>query len=299
MTKHYFGMGKELKALSMLIFVVVFIDMYTDELQIGGIHILVLGLMCMMFKFLVSRQYMYVGMVYAVIVMLYPHMIGLVPLFLLRMRFKAMIVAACALVVLLFLPVIFVGWETLIGYLAEWKMSIVNQHIDLLHEKNTIHYIITEFFFDPFGYEGTESLIAFNVVAVGLGILALAITNIRLKRRYFSLMFFEVFLFLAIIPNMVHGTSGQFILSMPIIWFLLLSCFQKFEGKLIVITVAALIMVPWLFTSTDFVGFKMKALIDESGLLGLANLVFLVLATYVFITRRNMVVKKFSKSSWK
>jgi hypothetical protein len=299
MTKHYFGMGKEQKALVLFVFVMIFIDQFADQLQVGGVHLITLALLCLMFKYLVSRQYLQVGVIYAVLLLIYPHLLALVPLFLLRKRFMALGTAAVSVVVLAFLPIVFVGFNTLMGYLSDWKGAILSQHVDLLEQKNTMHYIISEFFFDPFGYEGTEALILFDVFVVAMGILAIVVTNIRLKRKYFSLMYFEVFLIVALIPNLIHGESGQFILSMPLVWLLLLSLFQKIEAKLVVITIGAIMMVPWLFTSSDFVGFKMKALIDEGGLLGLANLVFVGLAVYVFVVRRGMVVKKNQKSVWK
>lgn len=299
MTKHYFGVKKEAKALLFFVFSIIFIQQLSDQLQAGGIHLIVLALTCLMFRFLVSRQYIHVGVTYGLIIMMYPHLIALAPFFLLRKRFKAIGVAALSAMAFMVLPIVFVGWGTLSGYLIDWKMAIMGQHVDLLAQKNTMHYIISEFFMDPFGYEGTEGLIIFNIVALTAGLLLLGYTNSRLKRRYFSLMFFEVFLIVAIIPNLIHGEKGQFIMSMPVLWFLLVSLFQRFEGKLIVITIGAMLIVPWLFTSSDFVGFKMKALIDEGGLLGLANMVFVGLATYVFVTRRDILVIKNKKSAWK
>jgi len=95
--------------------------------------------------------------------------------------------------------------------------------------------------------------------------------------------FTELFVLVALIPNLAHTDTEHFMWSWPLIAYSVLSLIQMDASRRWMPgTLLFLAFIPYCLNSPDIVGKSVRFLFDEGGMLGLANLVIIGVSIYLY-----------------
>lgn len=242
------------------------------ELLLGNVNWLLLVVLLLAF-FRMERQPYLSGVLFAFALAFKPHFAVLIPWFFLRQQFAVLIAALSALLVLFFLPAAGWGMEHNLDLLHEWLNAMRAHNQALADSPNTLYGVPSRWF----GIEGSWLvLMTLSIVAVALGVWILMNwyreSLGRLKPRHN--LFLEYALILAIIPNLVHTDTEHFMWTFPLLtlFFMLLPALAM-KWRVLLLAVWALCVIPYTIATPDLWGADGARWLEQSGVLGWANVV--------------------------
>ena len=245
---------------------------FSRELLLGNVNWLLLVLLLFAF-FRMERQPYLSGVLFAFALAFKPHFAVLIPWFLLRQQFAVLIAAASTLLVLFFLPAAGWGMTHNLDLLHEWLDAMRAHNQALADSPNTLYGVPSRWF----GIEGRWLvLVTLAIVAVALGVWILMNwyreSLGRLKPRHN--LFLEYALILAIIPNLVHTDTEHFMWTFPLIalFFMLLPAIAT-RWKWLLGAVWLVCVIPYTLATPDLWGADGSRWLEQSGVLGWANVV--------------------------
>ncbi|MCC6600091.1 MAG: DUF2029 domain-containing protein [Crocinitomicaceae bacterium] len=266
-----------------LLFITLFLaDHFERELHIGNVNVFLLILSFLVFLLMTERKILIAGILYGFILLYKPHFIILFPYFFWRREYKLIVSAMLFFGVGLLLPALLKGWYQNMELLGQWIEAMRAHNVRLDQSPNTIYGIYNRFILSPLNFESSAVVIIVLLAVTALLIVWMLVYNHRNlpKEKY---RFTEYFTLIALIPNLTHTDTEHFMWTWPLIALsVLILLNEKIRGKNIFIAMLILAFVPYCVNSPDIVGRRMMLLFDESGLLGLANLIIIAVALSLF-----------------
>jgi hypothetical protein len=220
---------------------------------------------------------------------------------LLAMIFWSLMVVLKPIMILVFIPMLFWGFVKEVGYLIAfglvyfivpsfffgwndnlvlWKdwLQAISAHGEYLKSPHSLQYLIKTYVGIPHSWWPSF---------LGLVVLVTIMLVERIKQRLsFKSFFVWSVLFMAFIPNFFITDTQHFLLSIPLIMYLLYSCIQT--NKLVYWLLFGLGMACFSFDSMDLWGRTLSTLIYEKGVLGIGNLIFIVSTLYVWSKQKSV-----------
>lgn len=242
------------------------------ELHMGNVNLLLLGLLVLSLYF-DSRKHIFLACLsLSLMLVLKPIMIlALFPLLLFR-RWKEIGILAVLGVLYFCLPILHLGPSNNWTLWSNWFAAIA-AHGDYIVSENTLRYYSALFF--GIQSDWLPSLTVFTVLA---GSAAFFIFG-KYPTRGGS-YFFWVLCFTAFVPNFFVTDTEHFLLSMPLICYLLYQLSE--QGKALPWALFILGFIPFSLNSNDLWGRTISdEIFDYYGLMGLANMLFIGLAIYL------------------
>jgi len=256
-------------------------DHFERELHLGNVNVFLLIAAFLLHELIRKQKLAGAGLLYAAMLLVKPHFAILLPYFIWKGQWRLVRAMGAGLIAGLCLPAIVSGWNGNIQLHQEWITAIQDHNTRLSESPNTIYGIINAWVLSPLGMHADSAL-----VIVGLACTALAFLWILLKNKNGEpdqSRFFEFFILIALIPNLTHTDTEHFMWTWPLIAFVWMTIFyRQFANKRLVILLLVLAFIPYTINSPDLVGKKVMRLFDEGGLLGMANLLILGVALYLF-----------------
>ncbi|NQX92152.1 MAG: DUF2029 domain-containing protein [Flavobacteriales bacterium] len=227
------------------------------------------------------------GALFGIILLFKPHFVFLIPWFVLRGYWKVLFASFFAIAMGLLFPAVFIGWETNIKWIGEWFGAMQMHNMNLWESANTVYHFLDSLTFKTIN---GQLLIAIGLVLASSLILVMLIRNKRAERDIsqlkYSNEFFEYFLILAFIPNLVHTDTEHFLWSFPIIiifafWIMKNPTWWKW-----ILFVGA--MIPFTLATPDIWGREGAEWIIKSGTIGVANLLMIAVAIMQHIRNKSL-----------
>lgn len=251
-------------------------DHLIRELHLGNINLLLLLLFMGVWHMDGGKKYWSSGICLGLGWISKPHFLILLPFFVLMGRWKTLLSALLALVVLVAIPAFFVGWSSNFKLFSDWILSMQAHNEVLVQSPNTIYGLIYQVGNHLLKLQFGNLLVLFTLGLVAAGILLLFI---HAKRQNKALTFIY-FLLIALIPNLTHTDTEHFLWSFPLIVYLVANLLkEKAKWRWVMV---ALCSIPYSLNTPDLWGKTFSLIMDQGGI-GLANLIFIAMATGVFV----------------
>lgn len=259
-----------------LVFVCVAIHL-TRELHLGNINLILLLLFNLGLRSLLKGKDGDLAAWWSLMLILKPIMILVVLPLLLHRKWKAVGIMAAFGACFFVFPALSVGWN---GNLVLWQdwFKAISAHGDYLTSFNALG-TLTKI------YTGLSA--SWLVPLLCLFVLVVLMVRERMQRGVSvqDAMVWSV-IFSAFIPNFFVTDTEHFLLSAPLIWFLLSAL--RNSGKWYHWTGFFVGMLCFSFNSMDLLGRSLSDFLYDKGFLGIGNLVFLV----TFLAVRQSVLQK-------
>jgi hypothetical protein len=252
------------------------------ELFLGNVNWFLLLLTLATF-FSLEKHPIRSGILLGVVLAFKPHFVVLLPWYVLRRRWKELSVALATLTVLFFAPAVFIGWDANTALLAEWGNTMLGHNAGLAESPNTLYGVPAR----VFGLTGSWPVIV-TILVVALLILAFVLRNYWFEATRNAAapvnLFAEYALIMALIPNLVHTDTEHFMWSFPLLAVLV---FQLFSSALptgkrsVAVALLILAAIPYTSATPDLWGVEGSRFLEQSGVLGWANVVIVALALWL------------------
>jgi len=248
------------------------------EFHMGNVNLLLLFFFCAGLFSLQKKKDVQVAIFWSIMIVLKPIVIlAFIPLLFFH-KWKVIFTMGGIGLIFLVLPVLYSGFAGTQELWANW-LGAISLHGELITSENSLTYLSERFI----GLHSTWGASLF-VLTVLIGLLVW----IKLKFNSISLVEWVV-VFFAFCPNFFVTDTEHFLLSLPLIMLLIkhLIVANKLEYWLIF----ACAVFFFSLNINDLLGHAISNIIDENGLLGIANMTFIFL---FLIVRINTSKKKLS-----
>jgi hypothetical protein len=256
---------------------------FSRELLLGNVNWLLFLAVFAAFT-LLEKKPLIAGLLIGAVLLFKPHFIVIVPWLALRKEFRVLAYTALVMLVLLLVPAPFSGWGWNLELISEWLGAMQAHNTSLVASPNTIYA--------PFGGFVSDTIVVLGLLGmIGLAVLAMMLNHFKKEKSNADLKpanrFLEFSVILALIPNLVHTDTEHFMWTAPLIALAAIYWFQsKGLEKALVGIVWLLCLIPYTLATPDVWGKDMASWLQESGVLGLSNLVFIGLGIYSFYKPR-------------
>lgn len=305
-SKYMFN-NKEEKRHNLLLFLILLPllpHIYT-ELHLGNINTLLLLIFISSLYLLLSGKEVFAGILMAIGILIKPHFVVFLALIIFRKKIKCATVSIASIVAALLLPSIFIGINENILILQQWVHVMISHNNSLISGQDTIYswlYISIVQFIFPEVISSDKLFFLIVIFIIATSFLAMLIFHVKkesvsanteeLKTRNFI---FEYFLLLAIIPSITKTDSEHFLLSIPIISFLISFLFRM-KGNMY--EKIAIIFALFLFGMNirELMGRSFSSWLTVNGILGLANILIILLCVIIYSRWNKLTTMSLCKS---
>ena len=289
-SKHYLIM--------LFIITIAFIQHIYFELHLGNINILLLLLSLLALQLLVKDKEWAAGLLLASAILIKPHFLILIPLFLLRKRFAAVAFCLGGIAAGLIIPSLYTGFGGNIQMLQQWKETMLIHNQNPVNGQDTIYSWVYRLLGISMEKEGQLILILSVLAVVALLVFALFLYH---QRKEASKDFspgtenknsvFEYLLLVALIPNLTVTDSEHFLFSVPLITWLINYIFIRKPGYLVTIIIC-IILLMYGGNLRELIGTPASRWMTETGILGLGNILLIGVSIYVMIFQPGKELKE-------
>jgi len=278
-----------------LIFLPLIPNIYT-ELHLGNINIILLFVFILALLKILSEKYWQAALLIAIGILVKPHFIIFLPLLLIRKQYKCALTIVLFLILGILIPSVFSGFQSNIQMHKDWLITMQSHNNSLINGQNTIfswlyRSVVQYIFPETINHDKLFGVIVLALIALVILWLLLKhfknekahLENSGLIRKNFI---FEYFLLLALIPNITVTDSEHFLLSIPLIAFIVYNLFEGTMSKAFKL-VSVLFLVMYGLNIHELVGKSLSSWLTETGILGLANIFIISLCIYL-----NLIFRK-------
>jgi hypothetical protein len=268
--EEYLGVIKKQFLFLFLAFLVIVIHV-TRELHLGNVNLILLFLFVIGAYFISKNNFVLSSLFWAVMIVLKPIMILIcIPMLFFGKWKQILYLIAFGTLSFLF-PLIVFGWTKNIHLWIDW-FSALSAHGEYLTSPQSLQYLVHTYF-------GVKPSWLYSFLGLGLLISFLYINMKGKEVNNLNYMFFLA-LFMAFIPNFFVTDSQHFLLSIPLVMFLIYRAFQTRNWKYWMLFSVGMLL--FSFDSSDLWGKDLSRWFTQIGILGLGNLVFIVSSQYVW-----------------
>lgn len=250
---------------------------FSRELLLGNVNwLLLLAVMAAFFS--LDRHRWLPGLLIGLVLVFKPHFAVLLPWLVLRSRWRDFGVTILTVIVALFLPAAGWGWTYNTELLREWLATMQMHNQSLAESPNTFYGVPARLL----GWEGSWPIVL-TLALVAMGILAFVLRHVwreatanASKTRH---MLLEFAVIMALIPNLVHTDTEHFMWTLPLVMVLAIH-FPRLGRlpKVFVGLLWLLCLIPYTLATPDLWGADGSRWLEQSGVLGWANAVLVILA---------------------
>jgi hypothetical protein len=289
-----------------LIFLPLIPNIYT-ELHLGNINSALLLIFIIALLYLMKGKDLKAGLLLALGILIKPHFLIFLPFLLFRKKFNCFIYTVIGIIAGLLLPSLFIGMGHNVELHKQWLTTMQIHNNSLISGQDTLFSWLYRgvghfFFIDTLQYDKIFGMLVLAIIA--FVILALLIIDLKKENSDKSMQdnktknfIFEYFILLAIIPNITVTDSEHFLLSIPLIAFIVIYLFKKSENLIFKIFAIILLFI-YGMNMREVVGKNISAYFTEYGILGLANILIIIFCIIVHIKQikiANRISKQITK----
>lgn len=283
---HLSGNANDTTSLPWLLLVTLFLaDHFERELHLGNVNLFLLFLGWFIYQSISDKKQGLAGLLFGILLLFKPHFLLLMPLLVWRKQWVAAAFSLLAFGVGLLVPVVWKGWSGNADWLAQWMHTIGEHNVHLYESPNTVYGITTRFILEPLGISSGNWIIALWLVIIGGGYLWWFLWK-KSTQEWFG----PFFVLVALIPNLVHTDTEHFMWSLPLIGYFFYQALLGSGVKKWMWGAMILAFIPYTVNSPDLVGRNFEQLVDEGGLLGVANLI--VIVVFAALWREQQLCRK-------
>ncbi|MDD2965362.1 MAG: glycosyltransferase family 87 protein [Bacteroidales bacterium] len=268
------------------------------ELHLGNINSILLLMVVSSIYALRTKQNTLAGVLLGIALLVKPHFLLLYPILFLRKKYQAFVVSVFVVIVGLFLPSVFLGWNYNLELLQSWMHTMAVHNQNPLNGFDTVYSLLHRFLLVFFNFNPSWWFVPITFLLVMVAAVSLFFCNrFLLKTSALQLsetdFYFEFFVFLALIPNLTVTDFEHFMFSMPLIVYLIYK-WKSNELNLIAKVVVVAGFLLYGGNIRELVGKDVSLWMTSHGMLGLGNLIVVAVSVCSFCRRRSLEIKSLS-----
>lgn len=186
------------------------------------------------------------------------------------------------------LPALILGLSKDIELHKQWSAAMLT-HADSFPTPNTIEALIRYYVSSSISGNFQYLVILFLLVFYVLFTYLNRMHNKNDEKANSSSFIMEWFVLIALMPSIFKTDTEHFLMSLPIILFILIYLFQKQNAFLTTLFVVLIIF--YVGNSSDLLGRNLSQKIYTMGLLGISNILLTAMAIYIY-ARKIMPIRK-------
>lgn len=248
------------------------------ELHLGNVNMIIVLLLSCGIYFTLNSKHLLAGFCIALALLIKPYLLVVVVPLLFHKKLKTIFFIVLSALVMLLLPLVFVGFSKWFELNIAWAQSML-EHSSYLNSNHNFTSLIKYYFFAALP---NSSHLYFLVLVVVVYTLIFFSTlknkmhkNSELENTYLMISYFTL---LALLPNILITDTEHFLFCLPLILFLL-HYFTLHKKSLLLFFFIPLIVF-YGGNSSDLFGSKLSNKFEEMGLLGIANFMLILLTIY-------------------
>lgn len=236
------------------------------EFHMGNVNLILLGFFTIGLYFINSKSIWGTVICWSLMIILKPIMIlSLIPLIFFKKWILIFAVGTAGIFFFLF-PVIHLGWNGNLSIWTGWYQSVA-EHGDYIVSSNSLKYLSNY-------YLGTQS--EWIPSLAGLTLLTGVMYFSYFKQHSSPVKLSDwIIIFTAFIPNFFVTDTQHFLLSVPLIIFLLLELSQR--KSIFPWIIFGLGFILFSLNSNDLLGKELVSYLSDHGSVGIGNMIFILL----------------------
>ena len=252
------------------------------ELHLGNTNVLLLFVIISAVLNILHNKLISAAVLFSIAIIFKPYFILIIIPLLIYKEFKLIMHLVFYLILSAIIVLIVSGVDKSIFLYKEWIKAMM-EHGNYLVSKQTISSIIETFT----NYQ--NHLISITIIAVSIIIYIVFILNRsqpqKLETSYLNTnnqkikLGMDIFLLISLLPNILITDTEHFLFSIPIITYL--TTYLKFHKDSYILMLFIIGVLFYSLNSSDLLGHHLSELVENYGLLGIGNLVFIGIFMYV------------------
>jgi hypothetical protein len=249
------------------------------ELGLGNMNMILLLLLCLSLYGILQGRFILAGIPLAIVLITKPFLvIVLIPL-VLRRYFKTVSTTAILLALFAILPSLLVGVGMDVSLHNQWLNTMII-HANGFPSSNTLDALIRNNF-----HWFTSDALQYIILSVVLTAYMLYIRWDMVQERESGAnqsqnLIMEWFSIIAMIPCLFRTDTEHFLMSWPLIIFMLIYLFNTKNIALSIIFIAIVLL--YAGNSSDLLGRELSYRMNDIGLLGISNVLLTLFALYIY-----------------
>jgi len=262
------------------------------EMDLGNINMLLLFLFVLALLRFESGKDIQAGLLMGAGALIKPHFLLLLPLLVMRKKIKASVAFIALLVVGFCMPILFAGVTKGIALNTSWMEAVREHNQSLLGYPDTIYSLLYHGFVKNLLPNAGQGFALSILVFIGIGFAFFVLGNMRREQRRknndhntFAIspgFCFEYFFLIACIPNLMATDTEHFLLSIPMVLFIVRYLVENKRYVLI-----SFFMLFTFLSYSDFgndvFGKTLSDWLELHGFTGLGNLLILSFSLILFL----------------
>lgn len=249
------------------------------ELHLGNVNVLLLAILLFSIKGILENKVLLPAILFGITILFKPHFLILFPLLFLRKEYKVLFITLITIILGLFIPSIIIGLSRNLELHSQWMETMRTHNSSIDNAQQTIYFLLKHYLMR---FITDDSRIVFMIVCLMIASLFFFLfikqrkDNKELINRNFLL---NSFLLLALIPSLTLTDTEHFILSLPMIMYLIYYIRTNKTKPLFMI----LFLIGIIFYGGnihDLLGSKLSQWVLFHGVLGMGNLILISLFIY-------------------
>jgi len=253
------------------------------ELHLGNVNVLLLAILLFSIKEIIENKIVLPAILIGIAILFKPHFLILFPLLFLKKEYKILFIAFITIICGLFIPAIFLGFNHDIVLHSQWIETMKTHNVSIIDAEQTIYFLLNHYFLR---YITNDTSIIYVIAGLMIASLFLFIKQ-RKRNKEFSDQDFLLnsFLLLALIPSITLTDTEHFILSMPMIMYLIYFIrTNKVKPLFLIFFVTGILFYGG--NIHDLLGSTLSQWVLFHGILGMGNLILISLLVYSQINSR-------------
>ena len=248
------------------------------EMHLGNVNMIMVCIILKAWNSILENRNLQAGILCGLAVLFKPYFILLAIPVLLQKKYKVILFALIIIIAMALFFLIFFGWGDLLILHQKW-FGAMSDHSVFLSSSHTIQSLL-------FNYTGmglAPTWLIFTVVGLLLSLFYLLAIKPASLNTDLIIVHLSISI-LALIPNLLITDTEHFLFSVPlIVWCLSCLTIQRNRTMMILFIVAVLL---YGANSPEFFGSELSDTIENSGILGLANLMLVSISSYLLFNFR-------------
>ncbi|HTA28465.1 MAG TPA: glycosyltransferase family 87 protein [Bacteroidia bacterium] len=282
--KHLFGSETKFPNLLLSIALICIATHLVRELELGNVNILMLLVLCMALRFILQNKMAPAGLFIALVIITKPFFILLLIPLIMRRYFKTVIITCTLVAAFILLPALFLGFSKDWGLHKEWINTMLI-HADAFPSPNTIEAVIRNNVNVPFTSNFQYIVMIILLIPYCLFISRNIKTSRSNENENSKNFIMEWITLLAIMPSLFKTDTEHFLMTLPIILYIIMYLFSRKNIPLTLLFIALILL--YTGNSSDLLGKELSLKAYSLGILGISNVLLIIMAVYLFVTSKH------------
>jgi hypothetical protein len=260
---------------------------FVRDLELGNVNAIMLMILCLILLFIIRGKFFFAGFLLAMIIITKPFFILLIIPLVVRQHYKILFTTTIVLAFCFILPALVSGITRDLDLHKQWLNAILI-HAGNFASPNTIDAVIRNNIFPSLPSYFQYILILLLLIPYLLFIRSNIAKTANNDKFKLTGVIMEWFTLIAIIPSIFKTDTEHFLMTLPIIVYILIYLFNSRN----IATTALFIMLIIMYAgnSSDWLGRGLSEKIQNWGILGVGNILILALAFYCYFRQNKKIL---------